>query len=113
MRRADAHKEVPAFQPLTGTYEPSAIRRLPDGRFLVVEDEKRHPLSLVTIDGDGRVDSKELTAGPFQAFSAFWTPDDLEGPHSHDDDSDAKKCREDLIWSRVEGDRVVDPVVVD
>ena len=30
----------PAFRPLTGIFEPSAIQQLPDGRFLVVEDEK-------------------------------------------------------------------------
>ena len=45
--------QVPAFRPLTGIYEPSAVQQLPDGRFLVVEDEKEHPLSLVTIDADG------------------------------------------------------------
>lgn len=126
MRHADSNKEVPAFHPLTGIYEPSAIQQLPDGRFLVVEDEKRHPLSLVTIGGDGNVDSQELTAGLLQAFSAFWTLDDLEGlaldragfvyaitSHSRDDDGDAKKSREKLVRFRVEGDRVVDPVVVD
>ena len=37
------------FLPLTGLYEPSAIQGLADGRFLVVEDEKEHPFSLVTI----------------------------------------------------------------
>ena len=30
---------LPAFQSLTGLYEPSAIQQLPDGRFLIVEDE--------------------------------------------------------------------------
>ena len=40
---------------LTGIYEPSAIQQLPDGRFLVVEDEKKHPFSLVTINPDGSV----------------------------------------------------------
>lgn len=117
--------KVPAFQPLTGIYEPSAIQQLPDGRFLVVEDEKRHPLSLVTIGADGSVDSTALTAGLFQMFSGFWKLDDLEGlaldragfvygitSHSRDDDGDAKKSREKLIRFRVEGKRVVDPKVV-
>jgi hypothetical protein len=58
--------QAPAFQPLTGIYEPSAIQQLPDGRFLVVEDEKSHPLSLVTIGADGSVDSTALTAGCFR-----------------------------------------------
>jgi uncharacterized protein YjiK len=64
---------------LTGIFEPSAIQQLPDGRFLVVEDEKSHPLSLVTIGADGSVDSAALTAGLFQLFSGFWKLDDLEG----------------------------------
>ena len=119
-------EHVPAFQPLTGIYEPSAIQQLPDGRFLVVEDEKSHPLSLVTIGADGSVDSAALTAGLFQMFSDFWQLDDLEGlaldragfvyaitSHSRDDDGDEKKSREKLVRFRIDGDRVVDPKVVD
>ena len=118
--------EVPAFQPLTGLYEPSAIQQLPDGRFLVVEDEKSHPLSLVTIGADGSVDTVALTAGLFQMFSEFWKLDDLEGlaldragfvyaitSHSRDDDGDEKKSREKLVRFRIDGRRVVDPKVVD
>jgi hypothetical protein len=118
--------ESPAFQPLTGCYEPSAIQQLPDGRFLVVEDEKRHPLSLVTIGADEVVSSKALSAGLFQMFSAFWKLDDLEGlaldragfvyaitSHSRDDDGKEKKSREKLVRFRIEGNRVVNPKVVD
>jgi len=117
--------QVPAFLPLTGIYEPSAIQQLPDGRFLVVEDEKSHPLSLVTIGADGSVDSTALTAGLFQVFSGFWKLDDLEGlaldragfaygitSHSRDDDGDERKSREKLVRFRVDGERVVDPKVV-
>jgi hypothetical protein len=116
---------APAFQRLTGIYEPSAIQQLPDGRFLVVEDEKDHPLSLVTLGADGSVDSIPLTAGLFQLFSGFWKLEDLEGlaldragfvygitSHSRDDDGDMKKSREKLVRFRVEGNRVVDPKVV-
>jgi hypothetical protein len=53
------------FQELTGLYEPSAIQQLPDGRLLVVEDEKQHPFSLITIDSDGAVSSKALSPGFF------------------------------------------------
>ena len=70
---------VPAFRPLTGLYEPSAIQQLPDGRFIVVEDEKSHPLSLVTIGADGSVASTALTTRLLQMFSAFWQLDELEG----------------------------------
>jgi hypothetical protein len=119
-------QNAPAFQPLTGIYEPSAIQQLPDGRFLVVEDEKEHPLSLVTIGADGTVETAALTAGLLQMFSPFWKLDDLEGlaadragfvygitSHSRDDDGDEKKSREKLVRFVVEGDRVVDPKVVD
>ncbi|MBD9663852.1 DUF3616 domain-containing protein [Variovorax sp. VRV01] len=121
-----AHKGFPAFQPLTGLYEPSAIQQLPDGRFLVVEDEKRHPFSVVEIGADGSVHGSELTAGLFQIFSDFWRLDDLEGlaldragfvyaitSHSRDDEGDEKKSRERLVRFRVEGSRVVGPKVVD
>ena len=121
-----AHDEPPAFRPLTGIYEPSGIQQLPDGRFLVVEDERRHPFSLVTIGTDGRVDSTALTAGLFQLFSDFWKLDDLEGlaldragfvyaitSHSRDDSGDEKQSRERLVRFRIEGNRVVNPKVVD
>jgi hypothetical protein len=121
-----ANEQVPAFQPLTGIYEPSAVQQLPDGRFLVVEDEKEHPLSLVTIGVDGEVQTEALTAGLLQTFSSFWKLDDLEGlaadragfiyaitSHSRDDGGNEKKSREKLVRFRVEGDRVVHPKVVD
>ncbi len=118
---------TPAFRPLTGIYEPSAIAQLPDGRFLVVEDEKDHPLSLVSLSADGSVlQVTPLTAGLLQAFSPFWNLNDLEGlaidragfvysitSHSRDGDGDDKKSREKLVRFRVDGQRVVDPKVVD
>lgn len=113
------------FLPLTGIYEPSAIQQLADGRFLVVEDEKQHPFSLVTISPDGSVSSTPLSQGPLQAGDAFWKLDDLEGvaldrsgyifaitSHSRDDDGDEKKSRDKLVRFRIEGDRVVAPMVV-
>jgi hypothetical protein len=117
--------QSPAFRPLTGIFEPSAIQQLPDGRFLVVEDEKSHPLSLVTLDCDGTAHSTALTAGLFQIFSGFWELDDLEGlavdhagyvygitSHSRNKKGDEKKDREKLVRFRVEGERVVDTKVV-
>jgi alkylhydroperoxidase family enzyme len=121
-----SEKVVPAFRPLTGIYEPSAIQQLADGRFLVVEDEKEHPLSLVTIGADGKVKTAALKAGLLQMFSSFWKLDDLEAlaadragcvyavtSHSRDDDGDDKKSREKLVRFRVDDDRVVQPKVVD
>ncbi len=116
----------PAFRPLTGTFEPSAIQQLPDGRFLVVEDEKEHPLSLVSLGADGSVAHAPLEPGLLQMFSEFWKLDDLEGltldrngfvyaitSHSRNDDGEEKKSREKLVRFRVEGDRVSSSTVVD
>ena len=116
---------IPSFLPLTGLYEASGIQQLPDGRFLVVEDEKGHSFSLVTLNADGTVKSKSLGPGWFQGGAAIWNLDDLEGlaldslgylyaitSHSRDDDGDEKKNRDKLARFRIKADRVVDPVVV-
>lgn len=110
---------------LTGIYEPSAIQQLPDGRFLVVEDEKKHPFSLVTINPDGSVNTTQLSPGLLEAGDDFWKLDDLEGlaldrsgyiyaltSHSRDGEGDEKKSRDKLVRFRLEDDRVVSPRVV-
>ncbi len=112
------------FQPLTDIYEPSAIQQLADGRFLVVEDEKKHPFSLVTIDATGVTGTPLLP--PMEADSdAAWKLDDLEAlaldrdgyvyaltSHSRDDAGDEKKSRDKLVRFRIEGDRMVEPRLV-
>ena len=112
---------VSSFRSLPGIYEPSAIVQLPDGRFLVAEDELEHPFSLLTIDYDGQVSHRALTAGWFDFNEAFWKVDDLEGltidpsgwvyaasSQSRQGDGDRKKAREKLVRFRIEGERVVD-----
>ena len=111
------------FQPLTGLYEPSSIQQLADGRFLVVEDEKRHPFSLVTISAAGEVSSTPLL--PPAGDDAAWKLDDLEAlaldragyvyaltSHSRDAEGDEKKARDKLVRFRVEGGRMVEPMLV-
>ncbi|MDO9243985.1 MAG: DUF3616 domain-containing protein [Rhodocyclaceae bacterium] len=113
------------FLALTGIYEPSAIQQLPDGRFLVVEDEKTQPLSLVTIRADGSVTSSPLVTATPDAPPDFKKLDDLEGiaidaagfiyaitSHSRNNAGAEKKSREKLLRFRIEGDRAVAPVVV-
>jgi hypothetical protein len=115
----------PRFKPLTGHYEPSAIVQLADGRFLIVEDEKEHPFSLVSLDRNGKVDSTPLTPGLFEFDDGFWKLDDLEGltldpsgwiyaitSQSLDGEGDSKKSREKLVRFRIKGDRVVDTSAV-
>lgn len=113
------------FQPLTGVYEPSGIQQLIDGRFLVIEDEKEHALSLLSVNG-GHVSHTALSA-PFWSLddNDFWNLDDLEGitadsagyiyaitSHSRDSDGKERKSREKLVRFRIEGERVVDQRVV-
>jgi len=106
------------FQPLTGLYEPSAIQQLPDGRFLVVEDEKSRPFSLVTIAADGQVSSTPLLP-PEEGDDAAWKLDDLEAlaidpagyvyaltSHSRTGSGAVKKARDKLVRFRVEGGRM-------
>ena len=111
------------FLPLTGLYEPSSIQQLADGRFLVVEDEKSHPFSLVTISAAGDVSSTPLL--PPAGDDAAWKLDDLEAlaldragvvyaltSHSRDDDGDEKKARDKLLRFRIEDGRMVEPMLV-
>jgi hypothetical protein len=62
----------PTFQPLTNLYEPSAIQQLPDGRFLVVEDEKDHSFSLATLSASGDVSTKSLGPAWFHGGDPIW-----------------------------------------
>jgi hypothetical protein len=109
------------FLPLTGLYEPSAIQQLPDGRFLVVEDEKAHPFSLVSIGLDGRVEAIPLLP-PLAADDAVWKLDDLEAlamdpagyvyaltSHSRSGSGEIKKARDKLVRFRVAGGRMAAP----
>lgn len=105
---------------LTGIYEPSAIQQLPDGHFLLVEDEKLHPFSLLKISHDGSISSM-----PLQAADALQKLADLEGvtldrsgyiyaltSHSRNSEGEEKKSRDKLVRFRIEGDRVVAPMVI-
>lgn len=113
------------FLPLTGLFEPSAIVQLADGRFLVVEDEKTHPLSVLTLAEDGRADSQPLAPGWFDSDDDFWKLADLEGlssdrqgrvyaitSHSRTGAGEEKPSRDKLARFRLEGNRVRDARVV-
>ncbi len=118
--------DIPSFQTLTGVYEPSGIRQLADGRFIVVEDEEREPLSLLTIDGNGRAQAKPLLPPHLPLADAdFWRLDDLEGvavdhagyvyaitSHSRSSAGEVEPCREKLLRFRIDGDQVVEPRLV-
>lgn len=116
---------LPAFRPLNGLFEPSAIQQLPDGRFLVVEDEKEFPFSLLSLDADGNPSSTPLLAAPADASAPFEKLADLEGvtldgagyiyattSHSRNTDGEEKKSRDKLVRFRIEGNHAVAPRVV-
>ncbi len=118
--------DCPCFQPLTGFYEPSGVRQLPDGRFIVVEDEEQRPLSLFWLAADGAIASAavQLPAPP-PDDPDFWRLDDLEAitldqagylyaitSHSRDSVGDAQPAREKLVRFRIEGARVVEARLV-
>ena len=116
---------LPAFRPLNGLFEPSAIQQLPDGRFLVVEDEKEFPFSLLSLDADGNPSSTPLLAAPAEASAPFEKLADLEGvtldgagyiyattSHSRNTDGEEKKSRDKLVRFRIEGNHAVAPRVV-
>lgn len=106
-----------SFLPLTGIHEPSAVQQLPDGRFLVVEDERQHPLSLFSIGNDDTIDSHPVERDTDDALGKL---DDLEGltldaagnlyaitSHSRTNDGDDKKSRNKLVRFRIDGQRIV------
>jgi hypothetical protein len=112
------------FRSLTGIYEPSAIQQLPDGRFLVAEDEKEFPFALVTLHADGSASSVPLQLVD-DAAGGVGKLADLEAlsgdaagnvyaitSHSRNSRGEEKKSREKLLRVRVEGDRMVSPVAV-
>lgn len=108
------------FEPLPGIFEPSGVQQLPDGRFLVIEDEKEFPFCLFTLNADGRIvgspvamaapdklnDLEGLTLGPSGHLYAITS-------HSRDGDTEVKKSRRRLVRFRVVGDAIVDAAVFD
>lgn len=122
--------DVPHFRELAGVYEPSAVQQLADGRFIVVEDEERHPIDLLTLQEEGAFSAITLTPkdlfdkqGPAAGFRKL---DDLEAldvdargrvyaitSHSRTGKGEVKQAREKLVRFEVDGDGLRDPRVVE
>lgn len=113
------------FRSFSLIYEPSGVQQLPDGRFIVVQDEAAYSLDLFHLESDGKVSEKPLyrAASRSRGFSnsSPGTFEDLEGvavdgrgnifvitSHSRKESGKRQANREQLIRFRVEGDRVVD-----
>jgi hypothetical protein len=111
------------FIALNGLYEPSAIQQLPDGRFLVAEDEKESPFSLLVIRPDGSTSTERLivnaeTDDPGKLNDLEGLAIDTGGfvyaitSHSRNSKGEEKKSREKLVRFRVDGNRLVAPRIV-
>jgi len=113
------------FRPFSIIYEPSGVQQLPDGRFIVVEDEAAHALAVFTLASDGQVSEKTLYRASLlnRAFpdGILGTFEDLEAvavdgrgnvfaitSHSRKENGKRHANREQLVRFRVQGERVVD-----
>jgi len=72
------------FREFEQIYEPSAVQQLPDGRFVVVEDEAVHPLDVLSLLPDGQVSEQPLYRSSLISWSSpnrvLNTLEDLEAP---------------------------------
>lgn len=101
-------------------YEPSGVQQLPDGRILVVEDEAKRAMSIMTLNPDGSlVEDNAASVRLTRAFGRKLT--DLEGltvddagqiyaitSHSMNKDGERRSDREQLLRFRIEGSAVGD-----
>ena len=110
-------------------WEPSAVQQLPDGRLIVVEDEKFRSISVARVDIAGRLSTVPLKRRLID-FKAVGKPvlgkiEDLEGvavdatghvyaiaSHSKTIAGLTDKGRKKFVRFQVEGERLVNPVVV-
>lgn len=121
MSTTSAGKE--RFRKFDRIYEPSGALQLPDGRFLVVEDEAAHPLSVFTLGELGVEREQPLwRASLFSIFDdnrELRNLDDLEGvslgrdgwiyaitSHSRKESGKRNNDREQLLRFRLDGDQV-------
>lgn len=70
------------FRKFKQIYEPSGVQQLSDGRFVVVEDEAYHPMSVFLLEPDGKVSEQPLYRSSLFSWSspnrALNTLEDLE-----------------------------------
>ncbi len=113
------------FQKFERIYEPSGVQQLPDGRFVVVEDEAAHPMGVFSLAADGQVAEQPLYrqsmfswSSPNRALSAL---EDLEAmaldgqgrvyaitSHSRKEKGKRADKREQLARFRLDGEQIVD-----
>jgi hypothetical protein len=113
------------FRQFEQIYEPSGVQQLPDGRFVVVEDEAVHPLGVFSLQPDGQVSEQPLYRSSLFSWSStnrvLNTLEDLEAvavdergrvyaitSHSRKENGKRDDKREQLTRFGLEGEQVVD-----
>jgi len=113
------------FRKFEQIYEPSGVQQLPDGRFVVVEDEAVHPLAVFSLQPDGQVSEQPLYRSSLISWSSpnrvLNTLEDLEAmavdehgrvyaitSHSRKENGKRDDKREQLVRFGLEGEQVVD-----
>ena len=113
------------FRKFEQIYEPSGVQQLPDGRFVVVEDEAVHPLAVFSLQPDGQVSEQPLYRSSLISWSSpnrvLNTLEDLEAmavdehgrvyaitSHSRKENGKRDDKRDQLVRFGLEGEQVVD-----
>ncbi len=126
---ADRIASFEQFRSFEAIYEPSGVQQLPDGRFVVVEDEAVHPMGIFTLQPDGNVAEQALYRGSLFSLAspnrALGTLEDMEGvavdaqgrvlaitSHSRKESGKRSDPREQLARFGLDGDRIIDFQVV-
>jgi hypothetical protein len=113
------------FRKFEQIYEPSGVQQLPDGRFVVIEDEASHPMGVFSLEAGGKVSEQPLYRRSILSWSspnrALSTLEDLEGvavdeqgtlyaitSHSRKENGKRADQREQLARFVLNGEQVVD-----
>ena len=113
------------FRKFEQIYEPSGVLQLPDGRFVVIEDEAVHPMGVFSLLPDGQVAEKALFRSSLFSWSSsnrvLSSLEDLEAlamdeqdriyaitSHSRKANGKRADTREQLVRFGLEGEQIVD-----
>ena len=127
-----AAEDIPGFEKFRKfeqIYEPSGVQQLPDGRFVVIEDEPVQPLDVFLLHSDGHSSEQPLYRGSILGWAspnrALSTLEDLEAvaaddqgriyaitSHSRKENGKRDDGREQLVRFELDGQLVVDMQVV-
>jgi len=127
-----AAAEIPMFEKFRKfeqIYEPSGVQQLPDGRFVVIEDEAFQPVDVFLLHSDGQASEQPLYRGSILGWAspnrALSTLEDLEAvaaddqgriyaitSHSRRENGKRADGREQLVRFGLDDQSVVDLQVV-